>query len=223
MVWGWVGPRGFGDFFPHGDHVGWEEGLKRYFDEEMAAEQKAAFDNWHVKYMGEVSRKFTEEGRGMLKSHERPTEFRMLEARKSLGSLIALADGLLAVDEGLKEIIERLEPGVHQFWPLRITLPKGGEYPVPYYGMVICRFIDSFVPEQSTVHQVSEGSSSYFTNGPTKQDYAALALSTGAIAGAHLWRERRLRMPDVFFSDELQAVMTRSGLRMAKHHRLKAV
>jgi len=33
---------------------------------------------------------------------------------------------------------------VHQFWPLRITQSTG-----QYYGMVIRRFLDSFVPEQS--------------------------------------------------------------------------
>jgi hypothetical protein len=63
----------------------------------------------------------------------------MREARKSLGSLVLLPDRLLAVDATLKEIIEGLEQGVHQFWPLRIIMPKGNELPVPYYGMVIHR------------------------------------------------------------------------------------
>jgi len=34
MVWAWVEPGSFGDYFPNGDYVGWEEGIKRYFDEE---------------------------------------------------------------------------------------------------------------------------------------------------------------------------------------------
>ena len=46
MVWGVVEPGSFGDFYPSGDYVGWEEEIKRYFDEEMSAEQRAAFDNW---------------------------------------------------------------------------------------------------------------------------------------------------------------------------------
>lgn len=222
MVWGLVDPSGFGDFFPHGNYVGWDEEIKRYFEEEMSAEQRAAFDNRHVRYGGAAARKFTED-RGLLEPHERPSEFRMMEARKSLGSLIALADGLLAVDATLKEIIERLEPGVHQFWPLRITLPKGGEFPVPYYGMVIRRFIDSFVPEQSAVHQVSEGSDTFFANGPTKKDYGNLTVLKSVVAGVHLWRERRLKIPDIFFSDELQAEIARRGLRIPKHHQLKAI
>jgi hypothetical protein len=111
-VWGLVEPSDFGDFFPDGDYVGWEEGIKRYFDEEMSAEQRAAFDNWDVSYRGEVASKFTED-RGRLEPHERPLEFRIMEAPKSLGSLLLLTDRLRAVDVALQEIIERLEPGVH--------------------------------------------------------------------------------------------------------------
>jgi uncharacterized protein DUF1629 len=220
MVWGLVEPNGFGDFFPGGDYVGWEEGIKRYFDEEMSAEQRAAYDNWDVAYRGDVSRKFAEEGRGLLEPHELPSEFRMREARKSLASLLLLTNGFLAVDAMLKEIIETLEPGVHQFWPLRITLPKGQEFPGPHYGMVIRRFIDSFVPEQSNVR----GSEDFFrANGPYKKDYGNLTVSKSVVAGAHLWRERRLRMPNVFLSDELQAEITRRGLRIFKHHQLKGI
>src|ERR1700737_3035800 len=61
MVWALAGPRGLGDFFPNGDYVGWEEGIKRYFDEEMSPAQRAAYDNWDVAFRGEVSRKFTDD------------------------------------------------------------------------------------------------------------------------------------------------------------------
>jgi hypothetical protein len=105
MVWGVVEPNGFGDFFLYGDYAGWEEAIRRYFDEEMSAEQRAAFDNWDVAYRGDVSRKFTEEGRGLLEPHERPLEYRMKETRKSLGSLLLMTGRLLAVDVTLKEMI----------------------------------------------------------------------------------------------------------------------
>jgi hypothetical protein len=146
----------------------------------------------------------------------------MQETRKSLGSLLLLPNRLLAVDATLKEIIEGLEPGVHQFWPLRITMPKGEEYPVRYYGMIIRRFIDSFVPEQSVFHQVSEAEA-FYANGPTKKDYGNLTVLQSVVAGAHLWRERRLLRPEIFLSDDLQAEITRRGLRIFRHHQLKAI
>jgi hypothetical protein len=55
MVWGVVEPNGFGDFFLYGDYAGWEEAIKRYFDEEMSAEQRASFDDWDVAYRGDVA------------------------------------------------------------------------------------------------------------------------------------------------------------------------
>src|SRR5262245_66200634 len=91
MVWALVNPDNVGDFFPDGDYVGWEEGIKRYFDEEMSAEQRAAFGNWDVRYRGDVARKFTED-RGPLEPHERPAEFRLMERPNSLASLIKLID-----------------------------------------------------------------------------------------------------------------------------------
>jgi hypothetical protein len=225
MVWAWVEPSSFGDYFPNGDYVGWEERTQRYFWEEMSAEQREALGKSHIDYRYEVSRKFTED-MGPIEPHERPSEFRLLERAKSLGSLIILNDRLLAVDATLREIVETLEPGVHQFWPLRITLRNGIEYPGPYYGMIIRRFIDSFVPEQSDAHQAAGASKLFdffYTKSPTKKAYGNLTVLKSVAAGNHLWRERRLHSPGVFFSDDLQAEITRRGLRIGKSHQLKAI
>ena len=223
MVWGVADPSGFGDFFPGGDYVGWNDDIKKYFNEEMSPEQRAVFDNWDVSYRGEIVRKFVED-RGAVESHERPAEFRIRETRKSLGSLIKVSNRLLAADESLKEIIEELEPDVHQFWPLRITMPMGREYPVPYYGLVIRRFLDSFKPELS-----DEGSWSktefgrYHVSMPEKKRFCGLALSQSVFDGCHLWREKSLRTPEIFMSDALQAEIDRRGLRIPKHYKLKEV
>jgi hypothetical protein len=83
--------------------------------------------------------------------------------------------------------------------------------------------IDSFVPEQSAVHQVMEGSEFYYANSPTKKGYGDLTVLKNVAAGSHLWRERRLHNPDVFLSDDLQAGIARRGLRIPKHHQLKAI
>ncbi|KYG24326.1 hypothetical protein SE92_32100 [Bradyrhizobium sp. AT1] len=223
MVWGLVDPNSFGEFFPYGDFVGWEEGVKRHFDEEMSAEQRAAFDNWDVNYRETVSRKFTEDGGALSESHQRPSEFRLDESGKSLGALLLLTNRLLAVDAKMHELIESLEPGVHQFWPLRITQKKGEEYPVPYFGMIVRHFIDSFVPGESVGYEGSQELNFFSIIHSTKKAYGDLAVSKSMVAGNHLWRERRLKRPNILFSDELQAEMTRQGLRIPKHCRLKVV
>jgi len=222
MAWALVEPNGFGEFFPYGDQVGWDEQIKRHFNEEMSAEQRAVFNNWDVNFRERVSRKFTQD-LGPLEPHEFPSEFRLAETRKSIGSIILLPNRLLAVDATLKKIIEGLEAGVHQFWPMKISMPKGGEYPVAYFGMIIRRFIDSFVPDQSTGYLAHEGADTYRANSPLKKDYGGLTVSRRVIAGAHLWRERRLLTPNVCLSNELQAELARKGLRIFKHHQLREI
>lgn len=148
MAWGSVEPGSFGDFFPNGNYVGWKEQLRDYYQNEMSSAEKAEMEMEERILFSKFSGKFTKD-RGPLKPQERPTEFRTVATHKSLASLIILNSRLLAVDASLKEVIETLEPGVHQFWPIRITMPKGKEYPVQYYGMVIRRFLDSFLPDQS--------------------------------------------------------------------------
>ena len=222
MVWGLVRPSGFGDFFPGGDYVGWNEKLKQYYDNEMSEAEKAEMGISERILYSKFSNKFAKDA-GPLKLHECPTEFRTVVTYKSLGSFIKLTNRLMAVDEPLKEIIEALEPDVHQFWPIRITMPKDKEYPVPYYGLVIRRFLDSFVPEQSVKEAWREMDGSYFVRMPSRQTYSGLAMSQAAIGNVHLWRERNLLNPEVLFSDALQAEIDRRALRIPKHYRLKVV
>lgn len=221
MVWGLVEPSGYGDYFPGGDYIGWEEALSRYFNEELTADQRAEFDNRDIRFMRITSLKFTE-AKGQLAPHEIPDEFRLRETHKSLGALIVFDERHLAVNETLKEIIESFEPGIHQFWPLRITMPKGREYPVPYYGLRIGSFLDSFVPERSEGYRKPSEFELYYAD-RTKKGYTALCLSEKVFSGNHLWRECRLSTPNIFFSDELMTVIERRALRIPKHHQLKVI
>lgn len=222
MAWGIDDPGSFGDFFPPGDYVGWEEAIKYHFEHNMTAEQRRDFDNWDVNYRGDIARKF-KENFGPLDLHERPLEFKLSDSRKSLASLISLPNGLLAVDGVLKDIIQTLEPDAHQVWPLRITMPKDVEYPRPYYGLVIGRFIDSFVLEGSAVHQVMIGSEFYHAKSATKKGYGELVLSRNVFSGSHLWREKRLSSPNIFISDDFYSEIIRNGLRIPKHYELKVI
>lgn len=223
MAWGSVEPGSFGDFFPNGNYVGWKEQLRDYYQNEMSSAEKAEMEMEERILFSKFSGKFTKD-RGPLKPQERPTEFRTVATHKSLASLIILNSRLLAVDASLKEVIETLEPGVHQFWPIRITMPKGKEYPVQYYGMVIRRFLDSFLPDQSESGSWYKAESGlYFVALPKKQLYGGLALSRDVIGTNHLWREHKLRNPVVFYSDALQAELGRRILRIPKHYKLREI
>ncbi|WP_170398489.1 hypothetical protein [Ruegeria arenilitoris] len=140
MTWGMESPSNFGDYFLDGDYVGFDDALISYYLNKMPDKDKAEMgvsDGFsHPTFYGKFIREL-----GWLKPQECPEEFAITHTRsKSFGSLIELGSQLPAADEDLKALIERLEPGIHQFWPIKITMPKGETYPKQFYGMRIGKF-----------------------------------------------------------------------------------
>ena len=233
MTWGMETPGSFGAYFPDGEYVGWEETLKQYFVEEMNDEEKLRYHGRYASYARQVAQKFRLEigvprkhdpALTPLQPHEIPTEFKVLVNKgKPFGSLMMLTSGLLAVDEELKAIIEELEPGVHAFWPIKITMPKGDPYPKQYHVMQIATFLDSFRPEESDEGSWRFSGFRYYVKLPNKQCYSGLAMSTAVIGSHHLWWERRLGRPETCISDTLQAAIKKAGLKVPKLSKLKDV
>jgi hypothetical protein len=234
MVWGVVVPYSFGDFRPEGECVGWDERLDAYFHKEVTEAGRpyllGPFLSRPASYRSHVGRKFREE-LGSTRAdmvplelplpHEWPEEYRTAKTHEKLGALIEI-DGFLAVEERLKALIEEIEPGVHDFRPIRITMPRGKDYPVPYHVLLIGQFRDSFRPELST-EGTWNGKLDYPRVHDTKAGLAGAAMSAKAISGAHLWRERQLVEPKICLSYALQAAIAKAGLRMMKHHKMKSV
>jgi len=232
MTWGMFEPSGDGDFWPYGKYIDWDAKLEHHFNNVMSEAERQVHDNSQASYNLFVSDKFTNEigvprkwdpTLTPLAEHEQPSGYQTRRTYKTLGSLIKLDNRQIAVDQPFKDIIEKLEPGVHQFWPFKILMPKGKEYPVPYYGIVIGTFLDAFRPDQSDEGSWDERSGRYTSTNGTKSDVAGLAMSRKAIGAAHLWRERHLTHPDFYLSDDLQAKIKQVGLRVTKHHKMKDV
>lgn len=240
MVWGLNLPTGFGEFSPGGDFEGWRERLKDYYLGQTPAVQKELFDyrgdspaNAAHFYPGYVAGKFiqeigTKDGVDRppftsIKDHEPPLAFTTRKRYQSLGSLFMLADRIFAVDEALKGIIERLEPGVHRFFPIEIRMPEDQIFVASYYILVIGNYRDSFSPENSRVGAWrADGSSRYFHE-KDKRGMAGLAFSKLAFEGAHLWRERRMSSLLTCISDQLQSEIASSGLSVPKIYRMMEV
>ena len=237
MVWGMRLPDSFGEFWPLGDFeydpkekdTGWYDRLRLHYLAQTPDEQIRLFDYRGFdhggngvgygasKYRTYVSGKFkhefgTKDGPDSLPfsaagAHEAPLTFDIEKTYASLGSLIMLNDRILAVDETLKAIIERLEPGVHQFFPIEIRMPKGEVFPKNYYTLVIGQYLDSYSPENSD---------------EIKKNMNGRAFSKNAFGRAHLWRDRRFPMVNCF-SDELMTEISEAGLRIPKHYKMKEV
>lgn len=217
MVWGMVSPSTFGDFFPDGDYVGWEEDLSDFFDNTMPAEQKVLFDDVSL-YIFYVSQNFKNEPGvrrsglppfGPIAAHEAPKRFETEKSYSSLGSLIKLTSQILAVDEFLKDLIEGIEPNTHHFFPIEIVMPRKRIYPKKYFVMAIGQYLDSFSPEQSDPASWRRNGVRHYIIEETKKAMSGIALSKRALGSAHLWRERSITNPLVCFSDQFKSEIDR--------------
>lgn len=226
-MWALIEPDNFGSFFVSGDYVGWDEELTHYYNEDMPASVKADFPD-AGSYISEVSYKFSfpagsPVGRGRtltpIEPHEFPKWYEAEKGSPSLGSMILLTNRLWAIDDVLKNIIERLEPGAHFFSPIAITLRNGKVLASRYHVLVIGLHLDSFRPDRSDPECFSESRMSadtYYITSKNKKNVSGLSLSRSAVGGAHLWRERKLEIPDIWMSDVLRGEIVNAGLRMPK-------
>ncbi|MDW4550293.1 hypothetical protein R5H32_13095 [Defluviimonas sp. D31] len=91
----------------------------------MTEAEKARFGTRPIDYISRVTWKFSSEiGVPMgsnppltpIEPHEWPTEFRTDKTYRNLGSFISLA-GIMAVTTPMKDLLERIDPGMHQFHP----------------------------------------------------------------------------------------------------------
>lgn len=230
MVWAMTFPSVFGEFFPKGKMVGYQDVLNAHFDEFAIPEEKS---RGLAGYRFRVTEKFHSEigssriynpPLSPIKPHEWPTEFKIEKPREALGAFLKLPNRTYAVTSSLKSIIEDLEPGVHQFNPILIKNSKGENWPDSYHVIVVGRHLDSFRPEQSDPRCLrSPGKSLFPYDDESKESYIGIAMDEGAIESAHLWSEHELRGPEFFLSDRLQSEIKKSGLRAPKHFKMKSV
>ncbi|MFM9942368.1 MAG: imm11 family protein [Hyphomicrobiaceae bacterium] len=233
MVWGMALPGKFGEFFPDGNYVGWKDELTAYFDNQMSAERKALFEPpiaaQYIYYA--AMNLITEPGLkhegippfGPIAAHEAPKRFECETKYVSLGALTKLTGQILAVDESLKNVIESVEPGVHHFSPIEITMLKK-IYPKKYFVIAIRQYLDSFLPEKSDPGSWGHSSiDGFYHYEEDKRHMARLAMSRDSFGNAHLWCERRMSSALVCFSNQLITEITRLGLRLPKHFKLKEV
>ncbi|MEL6596039.1 MAG: DUF1629 domain-containing protein [Pseudomonadota bacterium] len=198
-----------------GDYVGWEEGLKAYWDAQEAQGKPVDRNSYHV------VRKFIFD-EGPLADWELVKEFRTEKGIKEIAAMAETTNQLLIVHQALKELIEALEPDVHQFWPMKISMPRGKVFPEPYFGLRIGQFLNSFRPDESAEGSVRQRGSGYFCY-DTKRHTAGLAFSDQVIGGKHLWREQDLVKPNIFMSDALQQRAAEAGLQLPKHFQAQVV
>lgn len=251
MVWAVGFPSEFGEFFPRGDFRGHEDALAAHYGAEKrpgaTKHEPPLFvfgDNrpldgdgkpypYFQDYIYDVTEKFHAEigvrrphnpPLLQVQPHEWPPEYVYERAYKRPVAMFKGPDRMYAVVEPLREIIERLEPGVHDFHPIRVFLPKDAPHPERFHMMVVGRWLDSFRPQESDPKSlIHRDGASPEVVAPYAQTYRRTAMSLTEFCHAHIWCERRLRPATFYISDRLKQAATAAGLRLPPHYRMREV
>lgn len=241
MAWGMYLPPAGGPYGPYGYDEGlvdaydegWRHRLIKYYTDEMPKAQKTYYRN-QSNYATCVVNKFTHEiGRESpwsdgvaitpIEEHE-PLRFYQLQQRyNEISSILSLSSKMWAVDETVKRMIERLEPGLHQFFPLEIRMPRGRIYSTAYYVLVVGRWLDGFLPDYSDQDAFLRYESKPYHTYGRKKDICGLAFQGAVIKGSHLWRERVFGASLACLSDILVGELTAAGLKLPKHYKMRVV
>lgn len=124
-----------------------------------------------------------------------------------------------------RDIVEKLEPGVHQFSPVRLTRKSGHLVDPPYFLLNVAQAFDCIVLEKSDLEWREKG-----TPGPYGEETQrkliriksldGLVLRKEAIEGRHMFRSEG--QPPLggclFFSDELMTAVKKARLQGVFSH-----
>ncbi|WP_193370427.1 imm11 family protein [Pelagibius marinus] len=150
--------------------------------------------------------------RGILKSKH-----------KRLPDVFPFKGGLVVCD-AFREIVEDLEPTVHQFFPFSVISKRGQPVPgnTPYYVLNVTRKLDAILVSRSNVtwmdvdQRLAAGEKFLIPGrGPLQ-----LVMSRPKIAGNHAWRGDRVFGTDLYFSDGLVSAIEDAGLSKLKFTRI---
>ncbi|MHA6264823.1 imm11 family protein [Arenibacterium sp. CAU 1754] len=221
MAWGFMYPNGFGDYLPEGaDFADRDARLSKVFQTQMTDAERAAFNNRFSKYRLSVTEKFRA-GDVVLEDHEKPTQLVIPRTPRALGSIFWIANGFIIVEQAVRDIVESLEPGRHQFWNIDIQLPKDKSDGRSWNVLVIGQSCAAFLRDKTDPSALATSFDRFVSLNPTKKSFGAVVLDAAMIGDCHLWRDPTVINPKFFVSDRLMARLDAAGLRLPKHLQVK--
>ena len=136
--------------------------------------------------------------KGIKKTTKLPDAFRVLNA-------------LPLVSDALRDVIERMDPGIHQFFPVDLTLPAGRK-PETGFNVIIVT-----TKKKTILSELSEVSGPrYGTAYTLKSPGSKVVFSPRCLEGSNIWREVGYR-GRLFISNELESVIRSEKLKFLKY------
>ena len=147
-----------------------------------------------------------------LKLENIPTKFRWGGAAERMPDMMLTHSVMLASDK-VRNIIEELEPGVHQFFPLE-TWAKGNKPAQRMYLMNICNRLDS-VDHQKTTKPFDRGIA--WRN----EKPGDLVFSLSQISIHKLWHDKHI-FDNMYFVDEVKDAFEAANVTGVKYFGYRA-
>ena len=142
------------------------------------------------------------------------TDAKLLNGRKGLPKWFKL--GVWdCVTRPVRETIERLEPEVHQFFPVAIIRKGGSAMAEEYWVLNCCQRADSLIPELSPGVKVGTSSDGATTYGWHMAEPVRARQSE--ITGLHLWREVKDTNGRYYASEQLADAFKQLRVRILDH------
>jgi hypothetical protein len=253
MVWAFSFPSVFGAFFPDGDFIDHRKALAAHYGAEerpgltakhepdyvftarrpsdASGEQFQRFSQYALfaaeKFYCEIgAERLNSRVLTPIEEHEWPKEFLYYRSYTRDVDILNLPSRVIAVTQRLRDLIEQLEPGVHQFRPIRVLLKRNVEHEVQHHVIVIGQYLSAFQLNQTDPDCVSvqDGGFVRIKFSPNdKKGFAKLAMAQSEFGNAHIWRERKLRAGEVYISDRLKTEAEQAGMVLPACMKLKVV
>lgn len=145
-------------------------------------------------------------GRPYEKEHV-PTRFELAGPKRTITDVYS-GYGLF-VDDKFKRAVEKLEPNLHQFFPVEFVW-EDGSHAASRYWLVPCARLDAVDRQKTTF----EFRNVWFLDGSKDKD---LVFSRSQIGDHHVWIDKFIVMPTPALSEVLKAELDAAGITGAHY------
>lgn len=145
-------------------------------------------------------------GRPYEKEHV-PTRFELEGPKRTITDVYS-GYGLF-VDDKFKRAVEKLEPNLHQFFPVEFVW-EDGSHAASRYWLVPCARLDTVDRQKTTF----EFRNVWFLDGSKDKD---LVFSRSQIGDHHVWIDKFIVMPTPALSEVLKAELDAAGITGAHY------
>ncbi|WP_208347473.1 imm11 family protein [Pseudaestuariivita rosea] len=153
-----------------------------------------------------------------LEPNEVPSVLKLEKNPQNLPASFMTADSLYIVQKPFRDLIEKLDPGLHQFFPIEVRLRNETPHDPSCYAINVTETRDSILDEQSSVEK--------FVTNPNNTDKHIIYYKKDVtvdpikLTDIHLWREARYPW-SLLMSDELRDALKETGLRTPRCFKAK--